>query len=46
MTVYRLYVKGEIVGTYGTRALATMAMGEWFTNGYKGEDCEVKAEEY
>ena len=38
MKVWRLYVDGEVVGTYGdgpaARTMALMAMGEWFSCGY------------
>lgn len=50
MKVWRLYVKGECVGTFGEgRAALTMAMqamGAWFAAGYTSDDCEVKHEEY
>lgn len=50
MKVYRLYVSGECVGTYGdgpaARMMAMLAMGDWFKAGYTAEQCEVRYEEY
>ena len=50
MKVWRLYVDGEVVGTYGegpaARTTAMFAMGEWFSAGYDADRCEVRHEEY
>lgn len=50
MKVWRLYVDGEVVGTYGegpaARTTAMLAMGEWFSAGYDADRCEVRHEEY
>lgn len=50
MLVWRLYVKGECVGTYGegplAMSLALRAMSTWFEAGYSAEDCEIRHEEY
>lgn len=47
--VYRLYINGECVGTYGegpaARRMAMFAMGDWFAAGYTAEQCEVRHEE-
>lgn len=50
MKVWRLYVDGEVVGTYGdgpaARTMAMLAMGEWFGAGYDADRCEVRHEDY
>lgn len=50
MKVWRLYVDGEAVGTYGdgpaARTMAMLAMGEWFGAGYDADRCEVRHEDY
>lgn len=48
--VYRLYVNGECVQTFGegpaARTMALLAMGDWFAAGYKAEQCEIRHEEF
>ncbi len=50
MKVYRLYVDGECVGTYGdgpaARTMAMLAMGDWFDAGYDADRCKIRYEEY
>lgn len=50
MKVYRLYVNGECVQTFGDGrsclTMAYLAMGEWFKCGYTSEQCEVRYENY
>lgn len=50
MKVYRLYVKGECVGTYGEGDAAhTMAMAEkikWIEAGYLLSEIEIRHEGY
>ena len=48
--VYRLYVKGECVETFGSGEAAKMdamlSMGNWFSAGYTSDDCEIRLEDY
>lgn len=50
MMVWRLYVKGECVGTYGdglaAMSLALRDMSKWINAGYSAEDCDIRHEEY
>ena len=43
---YRLYAKGECVGTYFNRTQALFVMGDWFSAGYTADDMELKTENY
>ena len=50
MMVWRLYVDGECVGTYGdgllAQSMAIAACQDWFAAGYTAEQVDVKHEEF
>lgn len=43
---WRLYVDGELKGTYCGLSQAVFASGEWYANGYTAEQIDIKHETY